>query len=184
MPARPCSITTVKAAPITWSDARGNGIVAVDDVEAGEVVAVFGGEIFDASAFSSLPREKARLGLQVDNDYFLVSQVEGPGDWVNHSCDPNLGLRGQIVLVALRSISLGEELCFDYAMSDGDAHESFDCGCGTLQCRKKISGDDWRCPTLWSRYEGYFSPYLARRIARLQITNMDGEWSPYPVRTS
>jgi len=28
----------------------------------------------------------------------------------NHSCDPNIGVQGQIVFVALRQISAGEEL--------------------------------------------------------------------------
>jgi hypothetical protein len=102
--------------------------------------------------------------LQVDDDAFLLSTAEGPADWINHSCDPNAGLRGQISLVAMRDIRRGEEICFDYATSDGSDYDEFDCHCGSVLCRGRISGDDWQRRDLIERYEGYFSPYLARRI--------------------
>jgi len=40
------------------------------------------------------------------------------GDLVNHSCDPNCGLVGAVLVVAMRDIEPGEEITFDYAMSD------------------------------------------------------------------
>jgi len=83
---------------------------------------------------------------------------------VNHSCDPNCGMSGQIALVALRPLEPGEEICFDYAMSDGTPYDQFPCGCGAATCRGRVSGDDWQRPELWERYRGYFSPYLQRRI--------------------
>ena len=39
--------------------------------------------------------------------------------FMNHSCEPNAGLSGQVVLVAMRDIRDGEEILYDYAMSDG-----------------------------------------------------------------
>ena len=89
---------------------------------------------------------------------------EGAADWVNHSCDPNAGLVGQIVLVALRDIKVGEEICFDYATSDGSPYDEFECGCGSRLCRHHVTGDDWKLPELQKRYEGHFSPYIQRRI--------------------
>ncbi len=68
----------------------------------------------------------------------------------------------------LRNIKAGEELTFDYAMSDGSPYDEFECFCGSPNCRKKIRGDDWKIPELWEKYKGYFSPYLARRIAALR----------------
>ena len=87
-----------------------------------------------------------------------------PGDMVNHSCDPNCGLTGQIVVVALRPIEVGVQLTFDYAMCDGYPEVLFDCECGSTSCRGQVTGDDWRIPELQSRYCGYFSPYLERRM--------------------
>jgi hypothetical protein len=38
--------------------------------------------------------------------------------FINHSCDPNVGFAGDIVLVAMRDIRQGEELTADYALFD------------------------------------------------------------------
>jgi SET domain-containing protein len=35
---------------------------------------------------------------------------------VNHSCEPNLGMGGNVLLVAMREIAAGEELTIDYAL--------------------------------------------------------------------
>ena len=81
----------------------------------------------------------------------------------NHSCEPNLGVRGQIVFVAMRDIAAGEELTHDWAMTDND-NSSTDCRCGAQNCRGTISGQDWQRPELQARYAGYFSEYLAEKI--------------------
>ncbi len=36
--------------------------------------------------------------------------------FMNHSCNPNVGYKGQITFVAMRNIRTGEELAFDWAM--------------------------------------------------------------------
>ena len=75
---------------------------------------------------------------------------------------------GQVGLVAMRDIEAGSELTFDYAMSDGGPYDEFDCHCGNANCRGKMSGNDWKLPELWQKYDGYFSPYLAGRIKSLK----------------
>ena len=72
------------------------------------------------------------------------------------------------MLVAMRRIEEGEQLCFDYAMADTDPYDEFDCRCGTELCRGRFTGEDWMLPALWSRYDGWFSTYLQRRIDGLR----------------
>ena len=48
---------------------------------------------------------------------------EGGMMHLNHSCEPNLGLQGQVVYVSLRDIEADEELTFDYAMNDDEPDE-------------------------------------------------------------
>lgn len=143
------------------------GIFAQQSIQAGELLAVWGGDIITGQQLSQLPPVLRRLSLQVEEDLYLVSTHEGPADWMNHSCSPNAGMHGQIVVVAMRDIALGEEVCFDYAMTDGSPYDEFDCTCGSPNCRGKVRGDDWCRPELRLCYAGYFSPYLQRRIDRL-----------------
>lgn len=143
-------------------------IFATAPISAGEVVSVWGGDILDREGVAQLPEKYRHYVVQVEEDFFLGGGTDDPTNYFNHSCDPNLGLSGQIVLVAMRDIAPGEELCFDYATSDGSPYDEFDCTCGTSLCRKVVRGDDWKNPELWERYRGYFIPYLQRRIDLLR----------------
>jgi SET domain-containing protein len=44
----------------------------------------------------------------------------------------------------MRDIPAGAELTIDYAMIDGHADERMACSCGAPECRKIITGNDWR----------------------------------------
>ena len=115
-----------------------------------------------------LTDERRRRSSQIDDDLFMVAaELEEPGDHLNHSCAPNCGIAGGVIVVALREIAAGENLTYDYAMTDGCDYDEFDCICGAATCRGQITGNDWMLPELQLRYRGSFSPYLARRIASL-----------------
>lgn len=146
----------------------GFAVYAAEAISKGELLVVWSGTLVDGEALSRLPANFRRHSLQVDEDHFLVSLTDSePADYVNHSCNPNAGLRGQIALVAMRDIELGEEITYDYAMSDGSDYDEFECKCGAPQCRHWVGSRDWQLSELWDRYEGYYSPYLASRIAAL-----------------
>lgn len=144
-------------------------------------MAVFGGTVVSAEQLRSASSTFRRLTLQIDEDLFVVSTVEGPADWFNHACEPNAGLRGQLSLVALRPIAAGEEVCYDYAMSDGSAYDEFPCDCGAGRCRGRVTGDDWQLPELWNRYGDHFSPYLLARIESLR-ERPNPAWAPTIVQ--
>lgn len=144
----------------------GRGLFARERVRAGEMLLVWGGHVVTGEMLKWMSDEKHRLAVQIEEDLYLVTPNEGPADWVNHSCDPNAGLIGQVVLVALRDIRVGEEICFDYAMSDGSDYDEFECGCASPHCRHHVTGNDWKLRDLQTRYAGHFSPYIQKRIDR------------------
>jgi hypothetical protein len=147
----------------------GKAVYARDIIEPGELIAVWSGRIVTAEELDELSEGIRRHTVQVEEGLYLASHGpdEGP-DFINHSCDPNAGLEGQITIVALHRILPGEEVTIDYAMCDGSPYDEFECACGSPICRGRVSGEDWRNPILWERYAGHFSPYLERRIKALK----------------
>ena len=117
------------------ADGKGDGVLATRPFAAGETVMV-----------------GFLVGALTGNDSH-ATQV-GPGRWarhgglgpkVNHSCDPNCGVRlndGQAFdFVARRPISAGQELTFDYAMRNFTIdHFPAVCQCGAAQCRGSVTG--------------------------------------------
>ena len=150
------------------SKIHGRGLFAIADIAKDEVVAVKGGHIVDRKTL----REKItpRLGpveIQIDDDLFIAPVTDEERElsmlYSNHSCNANLGMRGDITFVAMRDICAGEELTHDWAMTDDDDY-SLECKCGAPNCRKILTGEGWQRPELQKRYAGYFSTYLARKI--------------------
>ncbi len=151
--------------------AGGHTVVAREGIHSGELIGVWSGRIVPAEALDDLPEEIRRHTVQVEEEFYLASiNGQEPPDFINHCCEPNAGLVGQIAIVAMRHILPGEEVTIDYAMCDGSPYDEFDCACGSPMCRGKVTGDDWRDPQLWERYAGHFSPYLQRRIDALRAS--------------
>ena len=155
------------------SKIHGRGLFAKASIAKDDVVAVKGGHIVDRKTL----REKItpRLGpveIQIDDDLFVAPVNDQERElsmlYSNHSCDPNLGMRGEITFVVMRDIRAGEELTHDWATTDDDDY-SVECQCGAPNCRKILTGKDWQRPELHARYAGYFSAYLARKIATQKL---------------
>lgn len=165
MSERAHSYLSAKCAVQSTDTRGGHTVVAREPIAKGELIVVWSGTLVDGDELEAMPATVKRYSLQVEENHYLVSLSDcEPPDYVNHCCEPNSGLSGQIALVAMRDILPGEEITYDYAMSDGSSYDEFPCGCGSLECRGRVSGDDWKRPDLWQRYAGYFSPYLQRRI--------------------
>lgn len=150
------------------STIQGRGLFARAPVRAGEIVAVKGGAILDGAALARVIDEVSPAKIQIEEDLYIAprsaAEVEASLLCLNHSCDPNVGVRGQVTFVTMRDVPAEAELTIDYAMIDGDPEERMDCACGAVTCRKVITGDDWRLPELRRKYAGYFSRYLEDRL--------------------
>jgi SET domain-containing protein len=145
----------------------GRGVVAIADISKDEIVAIKAGNIITRDELKQATLDAGDMALQIEDEFYLAPQtaeeVESMSVFINHSCDPNVGFRGQVVYVAVRDIKVGEELCHDYSMERSDEYE-LDCRCGSSLCRGKITGCDWQLPELQQRYGDYFSIYLLNKI--------------------
>jgi hypothetical protein len=159
---------------------HGFGSRAISVIPSGTSVATFGGTALTRGDFAPFEAERRSRSLQVNtNLIFLGPPSREPGDSINHSCEPNCGMRNATTIVAMRDIAVGEELTFDYAMSDASDYDEFECNCGTSLCRGKVRADDWQLETLRHKYKGSFSPYIQRKMnaerSRALLTKHDVE---------
>lgn len=153
---------TVRASPI-----QGRGLFATGEFQAGEIVCIKGGYVFTRETLRKIAPALGPAEIQIADGLFIgprsPEEREGGMIFSNHSCDPNIGVQGQIVFVALRRIEAGEELTHDWATTDDDDY-TLACRCGAPCCRGTITGKDWQKPELQQKYRGNFSWYLQRKI--------------------
>lgn len=147
------------------------GVFAVRPIKKGEVISVWGGFIITQKEFNGLSGKifKAieNYAIKVADGFYLVSSKKGgleDDDFFNHSCNPNAGIKGHLLVVAMRDVAPGEEVAYDYAMTDAGFDYSFKCGCGQKNCRKIITAGDWKKSALQRKYKGYFSWYIQEKI--------------------
>jgi hypothetical protein len=166
MPGEPLSYISPKAV-VRASSIHGRGLFAVGEFLTGEIVCVKGGYIFSRATLSQIAPALGPAEIQIAGDLFIGPRHPDEREqgmlFTNHSCDPNIGIQGQIVFVALRRIAPGEELTHDWATTDDDEY-SMVCECGAPCCRRTITGQDWRNKDLQRKYRGMFSWYLQRKI--------------------
>lgn len=133
----------------------GKAIYTGRALEAGATVVRFEGE--------TVPRERVPAQLVAESDRYVQvgpGQYMGPSggvdDLINHSCDPNCGLKFDAdgpLLVALRAIAEGEELTWDYSTTIAADDWSMQCACGTALCRGTV-GDFRHLPAaVKARYQ-------------------------------
>lgn len=145
---------------------KGYGSFAVSAIPRFAVIATFGGIAATREELSNFDADRVSRSIEAESDLFFVGpRYREPGESINHSCEPNCGMRNATQVMTLRGITSGEELTFDYAMSDASNYDEFECACGAASCRGMVRGGDWRRTDLQVRYAGLFSPYIARKVA-------------------
>lgn len=115
----------------------GRGVFAARPFVRGERILSFRGPSFTAHDPLHFTPEGANL-LQVAPLRYIYPRPKAV--YVNHSCNPNAGLRGTVTLVALRDIAAGEEIRFDYSTTMDENLWTMECRCGEPCCRG-IVGD-------------------------------------------
>src|SRR6185295_1865879 len=134
--------TEVRESPI-----HGHGLFAIAPITKDEIVAVKGGHIVTRDQLREITPKLGPVEIQIGDDLFIAPVIQDEREssmlYSNHSCDANMGIRGEITFVALRDIRAGEELTHDWCVTDDDDY-SVKCTCGTAKCRGTLTGKDWQ----------------------------------------
>jgi uncharacterized protein len=117
------------------ADGKGDAVLATRPFAAGDTVMVG----FLIGALTGNDSHATQVGPD------RWARHGGLGPKVNHSCDPNCGVRlndaQAFDFVARRPIDAGQELTFDYAMRNFTIdHFPAVCLCGAARCRGSVTG--------------------------------------------
>ncbi|MEK7072138.1 MAG: SET domain-containing protein [Patescibacteria group bacterium] len=131
------------------------GVFACTDIKKDTIVAlesVFKSKLYSWDKFDKMKLSKKTIEkimsfcLGTKDGIFLpenINNISIPWE-MNHSCNGNVGFNQKDDFVAIKDIKNGEELCWDYGLGESNPSFSMNCSCGGKECRKIITGNDWK----------------------------------------
>jgi len=127
----------------------GLGVFANRDIAREEVILSIEGPTID---FAETKRRGPWecMALQIGDDKYIDTCP--PGVFVNHSCDPNAGIREDNHLVAIRGIRKGEEIRYDYSTTMDEQSFTMRCLCRANECRNVVGDFSTIPPQVRERY--------------------------------
>lgn len=137
----------------------GKAVFATKPIGKGEIIAVFDGPIYDDD-FEPWTEDLYNHAIQFGKTLWRDSK--GIARLLNHSCDPNCGIKGLFKIVTMRKIEIGEELTWDYEMTEKNLHWKLKCRCGSDLCRKVIGNYKNMPRKIRKKYQGYISDWLTK----------------------
>ncbi|HEY2035173.1 MAG TPA: SET domain-containing protein-lysine N-methyltransferase [Rhizomicrobium sp.] len=156
------------------SKIHGEGVFATVPIARGEKLMEFGGERISGAQSADGYRE-CSVWLIADDTYLALPESDPDpslDENLNHSCDANAWLTDEVTLVARQEIAAGEEITLDQGTWNFDEAEytwdEMDCGCGSPDCRKRLTEKDWMLPEVRARYAGHFHPVIQKMLDALR----------------
>lgn len=98
--------------------------------------------------------------LQIEKCQWIAPVRNNPGWYINHSCNPNSGIKNSVKIVAMKNIRRGEEVTFDYSTSESENGWYLICHCENENCRRIIRSYKFLSAELKLKYRDFISEYL------------------------
>lgn len=145
---------------ICKSKIEGFGIRLGEDVIRGEIISRIKGEL----KFKVNKSKKDALAnpnwVGVKKDHWI--DPEKPYKFLNHSCNPSVGIKGSISITALRDLKEGEEITIDYSTIEGDPRWEMQCFCSDNNCREVIRSIHFLPKEQFNKYLPFVSNYFKK----------------------
>lgn len=144
---------------------HGTGLFALREIKKGEIIVVEQGLIVDGRIVELCEAIDFHTNLCIERNQYIISAPlkENQRGYINHSCDCNLGMANDRTMIAIKDISIGEEVTIDYGFFESHMTWKMPCNCNSINCRKTITGRDYLI-FRETEQEQYLSPYLKKRI--------------------
>ena len=146
-----------KNVQVKESQTHGRGVFAARNFKKDEFILYIEGEVVETDDPSTFPPDVQNHWFPINKQGQKVKYVlpELPWKYMNHSsCDPNVGIKNNRDIVAMKPIKAGEEIVMDYSTTNIDNWE-MECSCGSEKCRGKIVAFDKLDPSIKKKYLPY-----------------------------
>jgi hypothetical protein len=147
----------------------GRAVFALKPIRKGEIIAVFDGPIYD-DEYEPWTEDMYNHAIQFGPAIWRDS--DGIARLINHSCDPNCGIKKLFQVVAMRRIEAGEQITWDYEMTEKSPHWRMKCRCGSPLCRGVIGNYRNMPRSIRRKYAGYISEWLTPKRRRRKARGM------------
>ncbi|KAF7210933.1 histone-lysine N-methyltransferase ASH1L isoform X1 [Nothobranchius furzeri] len=157
------------------AEGKGWGIRTKESLRSGQFIIEYLGEVVSEQEFRNRMMQQyfshsGHYCLNLDSGMVIDSYRMGnEARFINHSCEPNCEMQKwsvngvyRIGLFALKDISSGTELTYDYNFHSFNTEEQQVCKCGSESCRGIIGGKSQRINGLPGKTGG------TRRLGRLK----------------
>ena len=142
---------------------KGKGLFAKERISAGEFISEFDGEVYIGDEEEGWNEDIINHAIQFEPNKWKDSN--SLARCANHSCDANCGIKELFKLIAMRDILPGEEITWDYEMTE-DLEEKdwyLDCKCNSINCRRKIGTYRNLPKERREKYKGFISEWLIKK---------------------
>ena len=136
------------------SGVHGKGVFALQPIGAGERIIEYTGETITwPEALRRHPHDPSdphhTFYFSLDDGSHVIDAKFGgnAARWINHACEPNCKAEetddGRVFIHALRKLSPGEELFYDYGLVIDERYtpklkKQYECRCGSPRCRRTM----------------------------------------------
>lgn len=138
----------------------GRGVYAKKKISKGSVIAAFDGPIYDDD-YEPWTEDMFNHAIQIGPKKWRDSK--GLARLINHSCDPNCGIKKRTHIVAMRDIKAGEQITWDYEMTEKNKYWKMNCKCGSDICRGVIGHYKNMPLSIRKKYKGYISSWITKK---------------------
>lgn len=155
---------------VTYGTKIEAGLFASVPLARGERAFIARGRVIPLKVTSDEESALLPNAIGLSKERWLDPHPSNPLCYLNHSCEPNLGIRGARIFVALRAIEAGEHLTIDYSVTECDPLWTLDasCGCKAKACRTTIRAIQFLPKQVYRKYLPYIPTYFKRVYERMR----------------
>lgn len=145
-----------------------SGLFAAKDLAVGEIIFHARGEKVVLEVLNKKDSASYANALGLQRGLWINPPNTNPLRFLNHSCEPNAGIKGKVTIVARRPIKKDEHITIDYSITECD--EFWDlghtCACGAKNCRKKITAIQTLPLSTYKKYLPFINLHMQKEYRK------------------